>query len=72
MVWINASHEIFKRPIALECLCFPIPFPYYENSVSPCFCGIVWVSITREIDGCGICKKPKPLEYLCFPIIFPY
>ena len=37
IVWINASHEIWKKPIALECLCFPICFPFYENSVFPCY-----------------------------------
>ena len=36
IVWINASHEISKRPIALQCLYFPIHFPYYENSVFSC------------------------------------
>ena len=71
IVWINVSHEICEKPIALECLCFPIRFAYRENSVF-LFLGIVWLSISREIEECGICKKPKPLEYLCFPIIFPY
>ena len=67
-VWIIASYEICKSPISLECLCFPIRFPYYENS----FFGIVWVSLTGKIEECGICKKPKPLEYLFshnFPIL---
>ena len=36
-VSVNASHKICKKPIALECLCFPIRFPYNENSVFPCF-----------------------------------
>ena len=67
-----ATHEVCKKPIALECLCFPILFPYYEDSVIYHVFGIVLVSISREIDWCGIYKKPKPLEYLCFPIIFPY
>ena len=52
-VCINATHEICKKPIALECLCFPILFPYYENSViSHVFgiFGIVWVSISRKIE----------------------
>ena len=29
--------QIYTRSIALKCLCFPIRFPYYENSVFPCF-----------------------------------
>ena len=37
IVWINASHEICQKLIALECLCFPICFPYYENLVFPCY-----------------------------------
>ena len=24
IVWINASHQICKKPIALDCLCFPM------------------------------------------------
>ena len=61
--WINVSHKIYQKPIALECLCFPIRFLYVF--------GIVWVSISHKIEECRICKKPKLLEYLFFPIIFP-
>ena len=64
---VNALHEICKRPVAFECLCFPRRSSTMRIQISH---GIVWVSITREIEECGICKKPKPLEYLCFPIIF--
>ena len=37
IVWIDASHEICKKPIALEYLYFPIRFSYYENSVFSCY-----------------------------------
>ena len=50
IVCINATHEVCKKPIALECLCFPILFPYNENSVTSHVFGIVWVSISREIE----------------------
>ena len=33
IAWINAPHETCKKPIALECLSFPIRFPYHENSL---------------------------------------
>ena len=35
-MWIFASPEIFEKPVTLECFFF-IPFPYYENSLFPCF-----------------------------------
>ena len=49
IVRINASHEICKKPIALECLCFPIRFPYYENSVFPCYRICIGFYFTRNI-----------------------
>ena len=36
IVWIFASRKIFKKLIIFKCLCFPIVFPYYENSLFPC------------------------------------
>ena len=35
--WINVSHEICKKPRALECFCFLIRLLYYENSLFSCF-----------------------------------
>ena len=37
IVWISASPKIFEKPITLECLCFPIFFSYYGNSLFPYF-----------------------------------
>ena len=34
---VSASPKIFKKLITLECLCFPMLFPHYGNSVVPCF-----------------------------------
>ena len=36
IVWISASHEIFKKPLTLEYLCFLIFFLYYVKSLFPC------------------------------------
>ena len=67
IVWIPASHEISKKSIPLECLCFVIFFPYYGNSIYPCFGNyvleIVWIFASREIF-----KKFIILECWCFPI----
>ena len=35
IVWISASSKLFKKPINLKCLCFPILFPYYGNPLFP-------------------------------------
>ena len=37
IVWISASSELFKKPINLKCLCFPILFPYNGNPLFSCF-----------------------------------
>ena len=37
IVWISASCENGKKPIALRCLCFPILFAQYGNSLFPYF-----------------------------------
>ena len=31
--WISASSQKFKKYLTLKCLCFPILFPYYGNSL---------------------------------------
>ena len=33
--WVSASPKIFKRPINLKYLCFPILFPYHGNPLFP-------------------------------------
>ena len=35
--WVSVSSKIFQKPLTLECLCFPIFFPYYGNSLFPYF-----------------------------------
>ena len=37
IVWVSASHEIFKNLIILECFFFLILFPHYGNSLIPYF-----------------------------------
>ena len=37
ILWISTSPEIFKKPINLKCLCFPILVLYYGNPLSPYF-----------------------------------
>ena len=49
MVWISASPEIFKKPINLKCLCFPVLFPYYGNPLFPCFGNCMDFSVTQSI-----------------------
>ena len=44
IVWIFASREKFKRLIIFECSCFPILFPYYENSFFFHVLGTIWIS----------------------------
>ena len=55
IICINATHEICKKPIALECLCFPIRFPYYENSV---------ISMFSELNGFLFHAKQSSAEYI--------
>ena len=50
IVWISASSEIFKKPINLKCLCFPILFPYNGNSLFPCFGNCMDFCIKRKIS----------------------
>ena len=35
--WSSAPSEKYKKPLTLKCLCFPIFFPYYGNSLFPYF-----------------------------------
>ena len=51
IVWISASPEIFKKPINLKCLCFPILFPYYGNPLFPCFGNCMDFCVTQNIWG---------------------
>ena len=58
IAWISASSEIFKKPINLKCLCFPIPFPHYGNSLFP------WVGNCTDF-----CFKQKILETFNFELL---
>ena len=49
ILWISASPETFKKPINFKCLCFPILFLYYENSLFPCFENCMDFCFTRCI-----------------------
>ena len=49
IVWISASLKIVEKPITLECLFFPILFPYYGNSLFPCFGNCMDFCFTRNI-----------------------
>ena len=64
IVWISASSKIFKKPINLKCLYFPILFPYYGNPLFPC--------VGNCIDFCFKLKIPETLnfEMLVFSHIF--
>ena len=63
-IWISASSKIFKKPINLKCLCFPILFPYYANPLFP-FVG-------NCMDFCFKWKIPETLnlEVFVFSQIF--
>ena len=58
IVWISASSEIFKKPINLKCLCFPILFPYYGNPLFPC--------VGNCMDFCFKQKIPETLNFEMF------
>ena len=64
IVWISGSSRIFKKPINLKCLCFPILFPYYGNPLFPCF--------GNCMDFCFQQKIPETLnfEMIMFSHIF--
>ena len=49
IAWISISHKIFKRPWTLECLCFPMHFPYYVNSLFPWFRNCIDAKINENI-----------------------
>ena len=65
IVWISASSKIFKKPINLKCLCFPILFPYNGNPLFPYF--------GNCMDFCFKQKIPETLnlEMFVFFHIFP-
>ena len=50
MVWISASLKIVEKPITLECLFFPILFPYNGNPLFPCFENCTDFCIKRKIS----------------------
>ena len=58
VVWISASSKIFKKPINLKCLCFPILFPYYGNPLFPC--------VGNCMDFCFQQKIPETLNFEMF------
>ena len=64
IVWISASSKIFKKPINLKYLCFPILFPYYGNRLSQC--------VGSCMDFCFQQKIPEILnsEMFIFSHIF--
>ena len=66
VVWISTSPNIFKKPINLKGLCFPMLFRVLWKSAFPIFWvwGIVWISASREI-----CKKHLTLECSVFPYV---
>ena len=47
--WISASSKKFQKPLTLKCLCFPIFFPYYGNSLFPCFGNFMDFLFTQNI-----------------------
>ena len=47
IVWISASSRIFKKPINLKCLSFPILFRYNGNSLFQCL-GTAWISASSK------------------------
>ena len=49
IVWISVSRKIFEKPITLECLCFPILFPYHGNPLLPCFWNCMDFCVTQNI-----------------------
>ena len=58
-VWISASSKIFKKPINLKCLCFPILFLYNGNPFFPCFgnCLDFWLKrkISETLNFWNVC-----------------
>ena len=59
IVWVSVSLEICKKSIPLECLCFPKIFPYYGNSLFPCFGNCI-----------DYCLETLALGMFFFPILF--
>ena len=47
--WISASSKKFQEPLPLKCLCFPIFFPHYGNSLFPYFWNCMSFCFTQNI-----------------------
>ena len=58
IVWISASSKIFKKPLNLKCLCFPILFPNYGDPLFPC--------VGNYMDFCFQQKIPETLNFEMF------
>ena len=58
IVWISASSKIFKKPLNLKCLCFPILFPNYGDPLFPC--------VGNCMDFCFQQKIPETLNFEMF------
>ena len=58
IVWISASSKIFRKPINLKCLCFPILSPCYGNPLFPC--------VGNCMDFCFQQKIPETLNFEMF------
>ena len=65
IVWISASPKIFEKPITLECLYYPILFPYYENPLSQCFGKCMDFCFSQNI------WETNKFEMFVFSYIFP-
>ena len=64
MVWISASLKIVEKPITLECLFFPILFPYNGNPIFSCFENCMDFCIKRKIS------ETRNFEMFVFSHIF--
>ena len=62
IVWISKSCEIYKKPLHLEYLYFPIRFPYYGNTFSPCFGD---KATTVKMNKRLLFPLPFPIRCLC-------
>ena len=58
IAWISALYEIFKKPINLKCLCFPILFPYNGNPL--------FLYFGNCMDFCFKQKIPETLNFEMF------
>ena len=63
---ISVSREICKKPLTLECLCFPMFFLTMGINLSHVM-GIAWISASREI-----CKRNPLLWDVCVFLYFSH